>query len=143
LKTGRRGSTRVRVRVTGREAHAAIDPGKGVSAIDELLDQLAAIRAAVPSDGSTLLNIGRLQGGTRANVVAGEAMAELGLRFTEPDVEREVLGGLRRLAPVREGAKVEVDLLSHRPAWAAPEPNPLLELVAATGAHLGQEVTGR
>lgn len=143
LKTGRRGSTRVRVHVTGREAHAAIDPGKGVSAIDELLDQLAAIRAAVPSDGSTLVNIGRIHGGTRSNVVAGEAGAELGLRFTDPDVEHEVLGRVRGLEPVRDGAKVEVELLSHRPAWAAPEPNPLLELVAAAGAHLGQEVTGR
>jgi glutamate carboxypeptidase len=143
LKTGRRGSSRIRIQVTGREAHAAIDPGKGVSAIDELLDQLVAMRKVIPNDGTTLANIGKVQGGTRSNVVAGEAYAEIGLRFTDPVVERDVLGRLLALEPERDGAKVEVTLLSNRPAWAAPDPNPLLDHVIATGAKLGQQLSGR
>jgi glutamate carboxypeptidase len=143
LKTGRRGSTRVRLTVTGREAHAAIDPGKGISAIDELLDQLAAVRDAIPDDGSTLLNVGRIEGGTRSNVVAGRALAELGMRFTDGDVERSVLDRVRGLTPIRNGAEVAVELLSNRPAWAAPDPNPLLDKVVAAGARLGQEISGR
>lgn len=143
LKTGRRGSSRIRIQVTGREAHAAIDPGKGVSAIDELLDQLVAMRAVIPNNGTTLSNIGKLHGGTRSNVVAGEAHAEVGLRFTDPVVERAVLDELLALRPKREGAKVEVTLLSNRPAWAAPDPNPLLDRVVAAGEWLGQHVAGR
>lgn len=143
LKTGRRGSTRVRLTVTGREAHAAIDPGKGISAIEELLDQLAAVREGVPADGSTLLNIGRIEGGTRSNVVAGRATAELGLRFTNGHVERSVLDRVRGLTPIRDGAEVLVELLSNRPAWAAPDPNPLLDRVVAAGARLGQRIDGR
>ncbi len=142
LKTGRRGSTRVRLHVQGREAHAALNPGRGVSAIDELLDQLAAARAAVPGDGSTLFNIGTIGGGTRTNVVAGEAWAEIGLRFASAEVERRVLGALRTARPRRAGAQVTVELLSSRPTWEEPRPNPLLDAVRRVGELLGQEITG-
>lgn len=143
LKTGRRGSTRIRLAVQGREAHAALDRSDGVSAIDELLDQLQRVQDLLPTDGSVLPNIGTITGGTRANVIAGAAEAEIGLRFTRLDVEREVLGNLRGLTPVRDGADVTVQVLSNRPAWAAPTANPLLDEVAELGARLGQEVDGR
>lgn len=143
LKSARRGSTRVALRVRGREAHAALDPDRGVSAIDELLDQLAAVRAAVPDDGTTMFNIGRVQGGSRANVIAGEAWAELGLRFTDPDAERRMLGVLRDARPFRAGASVEAEILTSRPTWPDDPANPLLAHLAALGAALGQTVEGR
>lgn len=143
LKTGRKGSTRVKLRVTGREAHAALDPEKGVHAIEELIDQLAATRAAVPGDGSAMYNLGRIEGGTRANVIAGEAWAEIGLRFATPEAEAAVLGAITSPRPVRDGAEVHAEILSSRPAWAPPESNPLLDAVAAAGRTVGQTITGR
>lgn len=121
LKVGRRGSTRVRIAVTGKAAHAALDPDGGVSAIDELVDQLAAVRAITgdPTLASEVLcNSGTIQGGTRANVVSAHAEAELGLRFMDGRTEERVLSALRGLTPVRERAQLEVEILSHRPAWA-------------------------
>lgn len=44
LKTGRRGVARVRIDVQGVEAHAGLDASLGTSAIDELIDQIAAVR---------------------------------------------------------------------------------------------------
>ncbi|MGH3379068.1 MAG: M20/M25/M40 family metallo-hydrolase, partial [Actinoallomurus sp.] len=117
LKSARRGSTRLLLTVRGREAHAALDPDKGVSAIDELLDQLAAVRAAVPDDGTTLFNVGRIEGGRRANVIAGEASAEIGLRFTSAAAERRVLDALTGARPKRPGAVVATTVLSTRPTW--------------------------
>lgn len=143
LKCARRGSTRILLSVRGREAHAALDPDKGVSAIDELLDQLAAVRAAVPGDGTTLFNIGRIEGGRRANVIAGEASAEIGLRFTSREAERQVLAALEGARPYRAGAAVEAKVLSSRPTWPERARVPLLDSVARIGARLGQHVTGR
>jgi glutamate carboxypeptidase len=143
LKSARRGSTRVLLSVRGREAHAALDPGKGISAIDELLDQVAAARAAVPDDGTTLFNVGRIEGGSRANVVAGSASAEIGLRFASAEAERRVLDALTGAEPRRPGAVVEATVLSSRPTWPEREENPLLETVARIGAALGQQITGR
>lgn len=143
LKTARRGSTRILLSIRGREAHAALDPDRGVSAIDELLDQVAAARAAVPEDGETLFNVGRIEGGSRANVIAGSASAEIGLRFTSSETERQVLDALTGATPRRPGAVVETRVLSSRPTWPERPDDPLLDAVARIGARLGQHVTGR
>jgi glutamate carboxypeptidase len=143
LKTARRGSTRILLTVQGREAHAALDPGKGISAIDELIDQIAAVRAAVPDDGETLFNVGRIEGGSRANVIAGSASAEIGLRFTSSAAERRVLDALTGATPRRPGAVVSAEVLSTRPTWPERADDPLLATVARIGARLGQQVTGR
>ncbi|MCO5999756.1 M20/M25/M40 family metallo-hydrolase [Actinoallomurus rhizosphaericola] len=143
LKNARRGSVRLRLGVRGREAHAALDPGKGVSAVDELIDQLAVARGVVPADGSTLFNIGRIEGGRRANVVAGEASAEIGLRFASAEAERTVLDALAALEPVRAGAAVEATVLSARPTWPERPGDPLLDHVAGVGRLLGLRIIGR
>jgi glutamate carboxypeptidase len=67
LKTGRRGSTRARIEVTGVEAHAALDPDAGANAIDELIDQLIRLRSAVASR-PVLMNTGTIAGGIGQNI---------------------------------------------------------------------------
>ena len=143
LKTGRRGSTRARIDVTGVEAHAALDPDAGANAIDELVDQLVRIRSLVASR-PVLLNTGTIAGGGRTNVVAGHAHADLGLRFTDPDDEEAVLGALHGLPPIRPRAAVTTSLLSHRPTWRPGHASTaLLERIRAIAAAAGQSVDGR
>jgi len=147
LKVGRRGSTRVGLTVRGRASHAALDPDSGISAIDELVDQLVALRAIV-ADASlrseVLCNVGTIAGGGRANVVPAEAEAEVGLRFLDGQAEGAVLDALRTLSPVRSGAVVVTKLLSHRPAWSPSSADgELLSAIATAGAGIGQVVTGR
>ncbi|MEU4608052.1 M20/M25/M40 family metallo-hydrolase [Kribbella sp. NPDC023972] len=143
LKTSRRGSSRVRIEVTGREAHAALDPGRGVSAIDELVDQLIAVRALVSEYGEVLCNVGTITGGGRTNVVPGQASAELGFRFVDPETERAVLDAVTGLQPVRRDAVLEVSVLSNRPAWQPSESvDELLAKVADAGRSVGQDVGG-
>ncbi|MEV0901355.1 M20/M25/M40 family metallo-hydrolase [Actinoplanes sp. NPDC049802] len=143
LKTGRRGSTRVRIEVTGVEAHAALDPDAGASAIDELVDQLVAFRA-VAARRPVLLNTGTIAGGGRTNVVAGHAHADLGLRFTDPADEEALLGELRSLRPVRARAAVTARLLSHRPTWRPDDAGAaLLDRIREIAAGIGQRLDGR
>ncbi|MFE6865681.1 M20 family metallopeptidase [Kitasatospora sp. NPDC057692] len=141
LKTARRGSTRVRLTVTGREAHAGNDAVEGVSAVDELVDQLVAVRGLVSLPG-TELNAGRISGGSRANVVAGRAEAELGLRFSTTEAQRRTLDNLARLTALRPGARVRTEVLSSRPAWPERSANPLLRHVRSLAAALGQQLDG-
>lgn len=149
LKVGRLGSTRVRLSVVGREAHAALDPDKGISAIDELVDQLLVLRerlAAVQArrPGEILVNVGAISGGGRTNVVPGRAEALIGFRFATADAEAEVLAELQGLTAVRPGAELVVEVLSARPAWQArPGDQALLAQVAAAAAGVGLQVAGR
>ncbi|WP_431681595.1 M20 family metallopeptidase [Kitasatospora sp. KL5] len=141
LKTARRGSTRVLLSVTGREAHAGNNATEGVSAVDELVDQLVAVRGLGRQPG-TELNTGRITGGTRANVVAGRAEAELGLRFSTAEAQRRALDTLAHLTALRPGAKVCTEVLSSRPAWPERSANPLLRHVRSLAAALGQQLDG-
>jgi glutamate carboxypeptidase len=142
LKTSRWGSTRVRLEVTGREAHAALDPDSGVSAIDELVDQLIAVRRVVAAHDNVLCNVGTITGGGRTNVVPGSASADIGFRFVDPSTEEAVLAAIGDLQPVRD-AQLNVQVLSNRPAWQpSAATDELLAKVVAAGRSVGQEIGG-
>jgi acetylornithine deacetylase len=84
LATGAKGSLRVTLRTRGREAHSAY-PALGASAIEPLLTLLPRISALVlPSDpilGGTTVNVGIIRGGTAANIIPGQAEAEMMFRL--------------------------------------------------------------
>ena len=84
LVIGTKGSVRVNITTEGKAAHSAY-PEAGESAIEKLLDILDDIRACQwPEDsffGTTTCNIGVLNGGTRPNVIADKARAELQIRL--------------------------------------------------------------
>ena len=138
LKVGRRGVARIRLDVTGRAAHAGLDAAAGVSAVDELVDQLTALRAEVPESPAFSLNVGRISGGTRANVVAADASAELGLRFVDDDAETVLHQALSGLSPVRPGATLGQQTLSRRPAWEPTASAALAAHVVAVAAGVGE-----
>jgi len=84
LATGTKGSIRAVISTEGRAGHSAY-PEAGESAIEKLLDILQEIRGSEwPEDGffgTTTCNIGVLSGGTRPNVIADKARAELQIRL--------------------------------------------------------------
>ena len=87
LVVGTKGSLRLTLCTTGSGGHSSAPEG-AVSAIDRLLDVLLDLRRAEwPSDpvlGSTTLNIGVIAGGTRPNVIATDAKADLQIRLAAP-----------------------------------------------------------
>jgi acetylornithine deacetylase len=94
LAVGSKGSLRARIRTEGKAAHSAY-PEAGESAIEKLLDVLERIRQTEwPVDqffGDTTCNIGVLQGGTRPNVIAAEAHADIQIRLVEPSLTAKTL----------------------------------------------------
>jgi acetylornithine deacetylase len=91
LVLGTKGVLRVDIYVRGRMAHSAY-PALGDSAIEKLLDVLQDVRKlSLPTHqivGPTTLNIGVISGGCAANVIPGEAQAQLLFR-TVPHRESE------------------------------------------------------
>jgi acetylornithine deacetylase len=84
LALGSKGALRYEVVATGKMAHSAY-PELGDSAINKLLDALAAMRRIrLPVDsllGPSTLNIGTLAGGRAPNVIADEARADIFVRL--------------------------------------------------------------
>lgn len=143
LKNGRRGVARIRLDVEGRESHSGLAASDGVSAIDELVDQLVVLRDRLPRGPEVSCNVGTVTGGTRANVVAGHASAELGLRFATPAAEHAAMSFLAAIEPVRAGARVTTRTLSSRPAWHPATDTRLVEFIREQAAQLGESIGAR
>jgi glutamate carboxypeptidase len=80
LKTSRKGVGAYQVKVEGREAHSGLDSEKGASAVLELARQLLVIEKFADRKRGVTVNPGVIRGGTRTNVIAGEAVAEVDAR---------------------------------------------------------------
>jgi glutamate carboxypeptidase len=80
LKTARKGVGDFRVSVHGKATHSGLDFEGGASAILELARQIDRIASFTDLKRGVTVNPGVIAGGTRANVVAGEAHAEFDLR---------------------------------------------------------------
>ena len=98
LKTARKGVGIFQVSATGQEAHAGLDPEAGASAIDEIARVIVQLHGETDLEKGTTVNVGLVRGGTRTNVKAGSATADIDVRVTsETEVQRinAVLDGLR------------------------------------------------
>lgn len=114
LKTSRKGWLVYRLVVHGVAAHAGLEPDRGVSAVDELLGQLARIRQLAGDDGTTV-NVGLLAAPNPANVVADRAEATIDVRIVDAAAEAKAREMFAGLASRKAGAEVLVELLHSRP----------------------------
>ena len=115
LKTARKGVGSFTMKVTGKASHAGLDFEKGESAILELAHQIEAISGLTDLERGTTLNIGVIRGGTRSNVVAAEAVAEVDLRIAYKGDGAIMERKIRGLRPVNRKCKIEIEGGINRP----------------------------
>ncbi|MED4604695.1 M20 family metallopeptidase, partial [Paenibacillus validus] len=108
LKTARKGSGRYKLQVKGRSAHAGVNPQAGVSAIEELARHIQRLHGMTDYSLGTTLNVGVIQGGIGANVVADYAEAEIDVRVATLDEARRIEAVFASLAPSLPGAELSV-----------------------------------
>ncbi len=115
VKTARKGVGDYRLNVRGRAAHAGVDFEKGHSAIVELARQIAVIHALNGLKPGLTLNVGVVQGGTRTNVIAAEASAEIDVRIARKADAGFVDRKLRSLRQVDRECNLEITGGINRP----------------------------
>ncbi|WP_020496000.1 M20 family metallopeptidase [Sciscionella marina] len=121
VKTARKGVGLFTVTVHGQEAHAGLDPTAGASAVHELAHQILACRELPDLSAGTSVNIGVVHGGTRSNVTAGEAVAQLDVRVASAAESRRIDAGFAALRPVNEDTRIVVDGGWNRPVFERTE----------------------
>ena len=88
IVTGRKGVGRFEVFVKGVPAHSGSRPEDGRSAVRELGHIILALDALNDPQRGVSVNVGVIRGGTKPNVVAEDAYAEVDLRVkTAADAE--------------------------------------------------------
>ena len=115
LKTSRKGVGSAELLVTGRAAHAGINPEDGVNAVHELALQIERLMAMNdPRRGITVQST-VVSGGTVSNVVPDQARAQVDIRFAHLSDAAGLDKKLHSLRPILKGAKLEVHGGVNRP----------------------------
>ena len=108
LKTRRKAVGTAELIITGRAAHAGLNPSAGVNAVHELALQAARLmRLNNPRRGITV-NPTIAQGGTRSNVIPAEARLTIDLRAQTIGDMRRIERKLKTLRPILPDACVAV-----------------------------------
>jgi glutamate carboxypeptidase len=115
LKTARKGVGHYIVSVKGRAAHAGVDFEAGASAVLELSRQIARIAAFTDLRRGVTVNAGVIAGGTRSNVVAAEAHAEVDIRVVKLRDAGPLDRKFRRLRPLDRRCAIAVSGGLNRP----------------------------
>jgi glutamate carboxypeptidase len=143
IVSARKGILDTRLTVHGRAAHAGVEPEKGRSAILEasrLVRDLHALNGRWPG---VTVNVGKIAGGTRPNVVAERCDLEVDVRSTTAAGLAEVEAAVRELAATTEVADTTVDanvVVSWLPMEKLERSGRLVEHAKAIAERLGFEV---
>lgn len=115
LKTSRKGVGIFNLKVEGVASHAGNHHDKGVNAIEELAHQILTLQGFTDYAAGTTVNVGVAHGGTRSNIVAAEAEAEIDLRAVTLAEAQRMEQLILNLKPKLQGAKVTVTGGMNRP----------------------------
>lgn len=114
-KTARKGVGHYVVRVTGVGAHAGVDFERGHSAVLELAKLVQTISGFTDLKRGLTVNCGVVAGGTRSNVVAAEAHAEVDVRIAKASDAALVERMFGRLKVSDKACRLEVTGGINRP----------------------------
>jgi glutamate carboxypeptidase len=117
IVTGRKGVGRFEIFVKGLPAHAGTRPEDGRSAIRELANIIQTLEAMNDLKRGVTVNVGVVRGGTRPNVIAEEAYAEVDLRVPSIAEGDDLVAKILSLTSRTEGVSVKVVGGLNRPPY--------------------------
>jgi glutamate carboxypeptidase len=117
IVTGRKGVARFEIFVKGVPAHAGTRPQDGRSAIRELGNLIQTLEAMNDLKRGITVNVGVVRGGTRPNVIAEEAYAEVDLRVPTLADADELVAKILGLKSRTDGVSVRVTGELNRPPY--------------------------
>ena len=115
--TGRKGVARFEVFIKGVPAHSGTRPQDGRSAIRELGNIIQTLEAMNDANRGVTVNVGVVRGGTRSNVIAEEAYAEVDMRVPTIADSDELVPKILNLTSRTDGVSVKVTGGLNRPPY--------------------------
>jgi glutamate carboxypeptidase len=137
LKTARKGASMYDVAITGRAAHAGLEPEKGINATLEAAHQALAIAALGDAAQGTSVTPTTLTSGTTTNTVPAAAVLSVDVRAWTVAEQERVDAAIRALAPALPGASLEIRGGINRPPLEQQVAEPLYLRALAVAEELG------
>jgi glutamate carboxypeptidase len=117
IVTGRKGVARFEVFIKGVPSHAGTRPEDGRSAIRELGNVIQTLEGMNDLKRGVTVNVGVVRGGTKPNVIAEEAYAEVDMRVPSIADADELVPKILGLKSRTEGVDVKVTGELNRPPY--------------------------
>jgi glutamate carboxypeptidase len=117
IVTGRKGVARFEIFIKGIPAHAGTRPEDGRSAIRELANIIQTLEAMNDIERGVTVNVGVVRGGTKPNVIAEEAYAEVDMRLPTIADADDLVPKILNLKSRTEGVSVRVVGELNRPSY--------------------------
>ncbi|MCC8970727.1 M20 family metallopeptidase [Bradyrhizobium brasilense] len=141
IVTGRKGVARFDVFIKGAPAHAGTRPEDGRSAIRELGNVIQALEAMNDLKRGVIVNVGVVRGGTKPNVIAEEAYAEVDMRVPTMADADELVPKILGITSRTEGVSVKISGELNRPPYEKSNAGAALyEHARGLAAELGFEL---
>jgi glutamate carboxypeptidase len=140
LKTARKAAGNFTITITGRAAHAGINPEQGASAILEMSHQIQRLFALNDPARGITVNVGTIDGGVRPNVVAAEVRASVDVRVPTRADAVAVEAAIRGLGPVNPQTTIKVVGGIGVPMEPLPRNQALWHQAQGLGRQLGLEL---
>lgn len=142
LKTARKGGGHFVIELTGRAAHAGVEPEKGASAVTEMAHLILALNALNDVAQGSTVNVGVAQGGTRPNVVPAHARLDIDVRAWSSAEAERLTQAIYSLQPVTPGVQLCIEGDFRRPPMErTPVAQALFKQAQAIGATLDLQLT--
>lgn len=142
LKTERKGVGMFEMEIEGRASHAGADHQSGVSANEELARQIQRLHALTDYSKGTTVNVGVVAGGSKRNVVAASARAEIDLRVTSMSEAERIVPLILDSTSLVHGTTVRITGEINRPPMErTPSIVAAFESARAIGRSVGQVLT--
>jgi glutamate carboxypeptidase len=149
IVSARKGVSDARIEISGRAAHAGVEPERGRSAVLEGAHKTLALHALNARWPGVTVNVGVVEGGTRPNVVAERCELAVDIRGPDEGSLQAAETEVRRIGEeaAMEGTSSAVTLTAwHRPMERSEATERLVgaarEIAAALGFDLRDASTG-
>lgn len=141
VKTARKAIAILNIEATGVEAHAGLEPHKGASAVDALIEVCTQVKALQDPEKETTVNIGLISGGSASNVVAAKARATVDFRYWYPEERPRIEAGIAQITWSDDRADVDFTFDWNRPPLVFTEGSQrLFALMQGQAAALGGDL---
>jgi glutamate carboxypeptidase len=149
IVSARKGVSDALIEISGRAAHAGVEPERGRSAVLEAAHKTLALHALNGRWQGVTVNVGVVEGGTRPNVVAERCELAVDIRGLDERSLQAAEAEVKRIGEEAavEGTSAAVTLTAwHRPMERSPATERLVgaarEIAGALGFDLGDASTG-
>ncbi len=141
-KVARKGTGTFEVVVSGKAAHAGLEPEKGVNALMALAEILPNIAAIADVTKGTTVTPTMAKAGTADNVVPDEAICTVDVRVVEPGEKERVEAAMASLVTNVRGATITIRGGINRPPMHESSSRQLFSLLTSVGRELGMNIDG-